>query len=369
MDLANASRLAVRELRRSVTDQLALKTPLDFSVPSAIRAIVTERCNYKCHYCTFWRQDSYSEEMSLDEWKAALLSLRKFVGRFLIQFVGGEPFVRRDLIDILEYCYSQRIDWGVITNGSALTRSMCERLVRAHPTNIDISIDSLDAATHDAARGVRGSLVKISRAVEMLLEARARHGRNFIVRIKTTVDRRNAGHMVDLARGAGSLGGVVIDFSPVRLWKEGEIEASYPRSEADFAVLDEALGELLAMKQAGAPIETTEEKLRAMPAHFRGEEKVFHAFKICRVALRDFHINPNGDVTHCWFYEPIGNLRTSTAAQIWRGEERAEMKPKMFACDKAGSGVCSTACTAHRTFKQNVSKGLLLLKQAAGRHA
>ena len=66
--------------------------------------------------------------------------------------------------------------WGVTTNGSALTDSIIKRLVAARPFNINISIDSHVAEVHDFSRGIAGSFERITKQLKKLITYRNDQG-------------------------------------------------------------------------------------------------------------------------------------------------------------------------------------------------
>jgi len=94
MNLLELSRLGAHHLRNRASEEIYLRTGLDTTVPVSIYGEVIERCNYKCRYCDYWRRPNYREEMSIAEWKAALVDLKGFIGHFHIEFSGGEPYSR-----------------------------------------------------------------------------------------------------------------------------------------------------------------------------------------------------------------------------------------------------------------------------------
>ena len=87
----NVGRLRRESARNRASEEIYLRTGLDTTVPVSIYGEVIERCNYKCRYCNYWRRPNYLEEMSIAEWKAALVDLKGFIGHFHIEFSGGEP--------------------------------------------------------------------------------------------------------------------------------------------------------------------------------------------------------------------------------------------------------------------------------------
>ena len=178
-----------------------------------------------------------------------------------------------------------------------------------------MSLDSIDKDVNDKARGMLGSRDKVLEGVQRLAEARAGAGAAFPIRIKTTVDRYNYGGLEDLVRWSAGVPGVLVDPSPVRLHKPEDQAHHYVRAE-ELQDLGSVVDRLVELKRVGWPIETSEEKLREFVSHFKGEATQ-HGYTECRVGLRNLNINPSGDVTHCWNFERIGNLRQQSAEAIW----------------------------------------------------
>lgn len=301
--------------------------------------------------------------MHLEDWKVALLSIADFVPGFAVQFIGGEPMIVPWFFDLVQFCSDHGMDWGVITNGSSLSPARIRQLVVAKPLNVDISIDSHRAAEHDHLRGVAGSMEQISRGIADLVAERARSGRTFVIRLKPTVARQTIGSLLDLVDWAWTMPFVLVDLSPVRLWREDEIDALYPRDPEEMAHLRAVVAALIARKRDGAPIETSVAKLQAFVAHFERQPNG-HGVGQCRVGLRSIDIRPNGDVNHCWKFERIGNLRKSSMADIWNDAARRKVVNETVACDLFNT-TCSTACLAHRTLGQDVARGIGLMRRRA----
>ncbi|MBT9596175.1 MAG: radical SAM protein [Vitreoscilla sp.] len=361
MKLGKVVALGSRRLGQELREAFYLRTGLDGTRPLAIRAHPTERCNYRCGSCKCWRLDDYPPEMPLGEWCRALADLRGFVGPYCVQFAGGEPFVYKPFLALVEWCAAHRIDWGMITNGSALSPANVARLVAATPLNIDVSVDGASSAVHDASRGVPGSLVCIAKGLRTLRRARDAAGGSFPIRVKPTVHRRNLHEMPQLVEWAVSAGATSIDFSPVRPWTPEVGQDLWLRPQ-DERALEQAIESLVAAKRAGAPIETEESRLLAWPSHFRGEW-VQPDVAPCRVGLRDFHILANGDVRMCWEYPPIGNIRRSSAREVWTGPVASAQRATMMQCANFGSPKCASSCLAHRTMGQDWKRVALLTRR------
>ena len=357
-------KIGARRLANEIREEIYISGGPDGVKPQAIGAMVTERCNYKCLSCIFWRQESYPQEMELHQWQKALRDLQEFLGGFTIQFSGGEPFVYRPFVPLVEWCGANGIRWGVTTNGSSLSRTHCERIANARPLNVNISVDGATAKVHDHSRGVPGSLDRIEQGILHLREARERLGADFAIRIKPTVHHLNVQEMPALVDWAVANGATSIDFSPVR---DGtpEVQSVLWIHRSDDKSLHEAVARLLELKRNGAPIETEDSKISSWPAHFRGET-VVPTMAPCRVGLRNYCILPDGRVRTCWMYPDIGSVVCSSAREIWEGDTARAQRAEMMKCANFGSIHCASSCLAHRSIKQDAKRALLLLSRRKG---
>lgn len=362
MNASTLATAAIRHARAGLADLLYLKTGVDVTRPISIRGQVNERCNYACRYCDFWRLPHYQDEIGIDDWQRALASLHDFLGRYTIQFSGGEPFVKQGFVDLLEFCHRRGIRFGVITNGSAFTASVVDRIVRARPLNLDVSVDAARSDIHDTVRGKPGSLQAIEAGLRRLRDAKRRTGAEFPVRIKATVHAHNFRILPDLVRWVVDHGATCVDFKPLHEQNDEARNELWIREAQDREELARVADALIALKESGAPIETPRYALRSLPKHFaaRGNE-LAPGLAPCRVGLRDYHIVPNGDVQVCWFYPPIGNVLEASARDIWLGPVAREIRSRTVKCGRFGSPDCASSCLAHKPLREEVKRALLLL--------
>ena len=218
MRVANLAQLTIKHLRNDLMEELYLKTGIDKTKPIAIYGEINERCNYKCRYCGYWKMPNYKDEMTIEQWQKALLSLKAFIGSFHIQFSGGEPFIKKGFVDLLEFCHKNDIQWGATTNGSCLTKDVIKRVVAAQPFNINMSIDGHIAEIHNYARGVKGSLEKITKNLQNLIEERNAQGASFPIIIKPTVHSKNLHIISEIPQWIQEIGATAVNFQPVDCW-------------------------------------------------------------------------------------------------------------------------------------------------------
>jgi len=104
-------------------------------------------------YCIFnSTNEKHSDELAMEQVTDALIQLKER-GFMSIKFTGGEPFVRRDMISILEKSKELGFDVDVSTNGSLITSEMAQELKRIGVDMIHVSLDGHNGATHEKVRG------------------------------------------------------------------------------------------------------------------------------------------------------------------------------------------------------------------------
>lgn len=361
MRMRTALGAGLQRLSQELRESVYLTTSLDITRPRTISAVLTERCNYKCLSCACWRNESDADELSLSQWISAFRDAREFVGDFTVQFGGGEPFVFKPFLELVEWCRANGIEWLMTTNGSAFSPKNAQRVADAEPLAVNISVDGSVAEVHDRSRGVAGSLQAITRGIDALRQARSRRGASFPIRIKATVHRQNFRDVPALVRWAEAVGANSVDMSPVRRWTPEVTSLLWLRS-SDEPDLLEIVDELVGMKRAGALIETEESRIRSWPAHFAGQ-RITPSLGPCRVGLRDFCILPNGDVRSCWFYPVLGNVKSASSKTIWQSAAARALRAEMTQCPSFGDPKCALSCLSHRTLLEDAQRLFLLTRR------
>jgi cyclic pyranopterin phosphate synthase len=105
-----------------------------------IRISLTSRCNLRCIYCHAEGEVDPRGEMSVDEIAEILRVAAKF-GMNSVKFTGGEPTVRRDVVDIVR-AVPESMESSMTTNGTLLA-PLAHDLAEAGLSRVNISLDSL----------------------------------------------------------------------------------------------------------------------------------------------------------------------------------------------------------------------------------
>lgn len=99
----------------------------------------------------------------------------------LFGFHGGEPLLRKDIVDICKKISDCNIRPSISTNGILLTDKLINELYKAGVNYIHLSIDGANAKTHEALRGVPGSFDLLMKAMDRLKNSPIRTGASFMV--------------------------------------------------------------------------------------------------------------------------------------------------------------------------------------------
>ncbi|MCB0979494.1 MAG: mycofactocin radical SAM maturase [Acidimicrobiaceae bacterium] len=144
-----------------------MKAGLD--APICLTWELTYACNLQCVHCLSSSGQRDPRELTTAEAMAVLDEL-KALQVFYINIGGGEPMVRRDFFDLVEYSVGNGIGVKFSTNGAFIDAEKARRLAAMDYVDIQLSVDGADAATNDAVRG-EGSFATATRAMDHLAEA------------------------------------------------------------------------------------------------------------------------------------------------------------------------------------------------------
>lgn len=138
-----------------------------------LRISVIDRCNYRCPYCM--PADIYGEGYEFLPRKHWLTpgEIKRVAGLFMqlgvtkIRITGGEPLLRRDVIEIVDSLSSLPglQDLALTTNGSRLA-AHADALRNAGLKRITVSLDSLDEGVFRTMNGDRGGVAQVLEGID-----------------------------------------------------------------------------------------------------------------------------------------------------------------------------------------------------------
>ncbi len=166
---------------------------------------ITGKCNLNCIHCYNARNYSEGSWNSNDLTTSEIASiLQKLKGNRVeqIQFLGGEPFIRTDFVDILHMTKNTGIQSGIATNGIPLNDDKIAMLADLEPHQIAFSLDGSHPTTNDYIRGT-GTFQKAVENVKKLSNCLRRHKSKTRLGIQFTINRYNIGDIdaiIELAK-------------------------------------------------------------------------------------------------------------------------------------------------------------------------
>jgi len=192
---------------------------------------ITHQCNYHCSYCIFsCNSKKISGELSTEECFHVIDELVKNGFKYL-KITGGEPFLRKDILDILRYA-SKRMITDISTNASLITEEMVEELNQIPLKMIHVSLDG-NLKEHEAVRG-ENTYLRTIRGLECLKKSKNK------VRIGSVIHKENENSLENVVKiGEEFLADEVI-FSIMELIHGQDIsQCCTKNNEALVSILDE----------------------------------------------------------------------------------------------------------------------------------
>ncbi|MDY0324689.1 MAG: radical SAM protein [Candidatus Cloacimonadaceae bacterium] len=269
-------------------------------------------CNSRCSTCRIWKKKA--ENLTVEEYAKIFRSIGR--SPFWITFSGGEPFLRRDIVEVISTIYraSHPRIINIPTNGllvDTIVQKTAE-IARACPKAqiiVNVSIDGIEEQ-HDEIRNVPGNYKKV---ISTFHKLKALNISNLSVGIHTVISRFNVDSFYSVANEL------------MRLEPDSYItEIAEERVELDTIGLDITPGRVAYKSAIDYLIH------RIKNEKYKGMNKITMAFRIeyynlvkeimrdekqvipCYAGLASCHIAPDGDVWSCCVKaKSLGNLRDS----------------------------------------------------------
>jgi MoaA/NifB/PqqE/SkfB family radical SAM enzyme len=304
--------------------------------PFRIKVAVTDRCNFHCPTCSKWKSAPAQEEMSAPQWRTAFRRLRGFPLMNEMTFGGGEPFMRPDILEVLESARAEGFYTVVISNGWNLTPDKLRELGRVGVNRLVLSLNSVRDSVHDKTRQAPGSgrhLLELIGAWTGFREPQ--------LSIEAVIFEDNVAELAELARFVMrcKMHGLILQaLAPSQTHYAFGKHDSMPALAPDWYhddpawvrsldVLRAQMEELLALKRQGAPVFNPSWQLAGMADYYANPLSVLRM--PCVGTVSAMHVDPLGNVRLCYGLQPIGNVLRDSPQAIWRGTAaRAQRREK-----------------------------------------
>jgi cyclic pyranopterin phosphate synthase len=130
-----------------------------------LRLSLTDRCNFHCSYCSPLGLEQHEDPLTRPE-AVRLVGLFAGLGVRRVRLTGGEPTLRRDLVEIVrEVADCPGIEEVALTTNGQAMASLAGPLRQAGLRRVNISLDTLDPARLLALSGRGASLERITAGI------------------------------------------------------------------------------------------------------------------------------------------------------------------------------------------------------------
>ncbi|MDH3391825.1 MAG: radical SAM protein [Desulfobulbaceae bacterium] len=301
---------------------------------------LTERCNLRCTHC--YQTGTRSEELNLTEIRLVLDEiidmLEAWSETYQLEFspslniTGGEPFLRKDLFEILEEMSTAGFAIFLLTNGTLIDKEKAEHLARLGINGVQVSIEGPEEI-HNSIRG-KGSFAASCKGVSHLVKAGLR------VTLNATLSEINAEKFQDMIDIATGLGVQKLGFSRLVPSGRGLDLVNRMIGRAEVKKIYESI---FGLDTGDLKIVTGDPVASQMR---NGIEPVDDCGSIatggCAAGVSGLTILPDGTIIPCRRLPiPLGNVRQDSLREIWANSEileqlrdRSQYKGKCGSCER-----------------------------------
>nr|MCK4930084.1 radical SAM protein [Nanoarchaeota archaeon] len=264
--------------------------------------------------------------------------------------LGGEPFVRKDIIKILKYARNLGLETSITTNGTLINNEIAAELARLNKVNMNFSVDGLEKR-HDSIRG-KGVFRKAVNAIKLI----RKHEKELIkkaeeslkietfhpkkITINCIIHDKNLNEILPLIEYVKRIGVNKIQFLTLFRHPGKKSDTLFVKKER-FKELDKSIDRLVRYikkdKSKFGYVNSIKD-LELMKDYYKGNLKPKKVK--CYNGLKELYINADGNVMMCngkldFLDGFAGNIRENNLKEIWKSKKAREMRKKVKKCKKA----------------------------------
>jgi MoaA/NifB/PqqE/SkfB family radical SAM enzyme len=326
----DATRLAIRLLRNAIRFQY-LKHTGKPGKPQALSLEITHECIARCIMCNIWKIPREVPNLPADQW-IKLLSSDLFGDLRELDITGGEPFIKKDLPDLLAgICELKKTGLtalksiAVTTNGLLTEQvlTVTEKILpKLQNKNLDlVMVCAMDAIgnIHDKIRNFKNAWTKVDRTIKGLVRLREKHP-NLIIGLKTTILPINIPELERIAQYATSKGLFTI-FSPCII-TEGRYlnpdraeDLTFSREDIEKMIQFYSVDQFKWSYHADVLVQYLKTGITKKP---------------CSCGFNYFFVRSNGEMLLCpLIKESVGNITTTNVSDLFFSDPADEIRKKI----------------------------------------
>ncbi len=306
-------------------------------VPISGTVEVTRRCNLTCVHCynnlPLSDKNARKSELTYDEHCRILDEITE-AGCLWLLYTGGEPFIRKDFLDIYTHAKQKGLLITLFTNGTLITPEIADYLAQWRPFSIEITLYGRFKETYERVTRIPGSYDRCMRGIRLLRE------RNLPLKLKTMAVKPNIHELWEMKRFVEEDLGLEFKF-------DGMINARFDSSQGPLVVRlspTEVVELDLMDPQRAVEWKRFDERFTCQVNSSEEADELYH----CGGGINSFAIDPYGMLRLCILSQ--GSFYDVREGSFWEGWERflsqarqkkVTRQTKCMACEiKAMCGMC-----------------------------
>lgn len=309
--------------------RFGVRQPFIAGAPLLVVWDITNACNLRCKHCYANAGKATGMEMSTVEVKQAIDKLDR-ASVPIIAFSGGEPLVRPDIFELIDYASDKGIYVAVATNGTLLTSDVTRKLKESGIGFVQISLDGASPVTHDLFRGIPGVFSRTIKGIQNCVHE------GLFVNIATTATKynyREIPQIIDLCEDLKVNWFMIYNFIPTGRGKfimdndltpqerELLLQGLWQRLKQGSSVNVLSTAPQFARIALQAETNATE---KIIPTHFSNPKLSGQLLNLaefiggCGCGRFYCAIRANGDIEPCVFFPlKIGNIKDDDFDDLW----------------------------------------------------
>jgi radical SAM protein with 4Fe4S-binding SPASM domain len=331
--------------------------------PASIGIKLTNACNLACKMCGQQREGQaegsvkyapesfFRQKVEIDRYLALIDEVASF--RPNIYLWGGEPFIYREIFQLIGHVKKRRMTCQINTNGLYI-KKYCREIIASGLDDLIVSIDGPEKI-HDQVRGLEGAFNLIKTGIRLLQEEKKRQGVSTpVIRLRGTISPENFEHIYSLTAIAKEFGADNLNFNwtwfttretgtahqrlmkqlfnmDAQSWRPFETDVIMdPEKRRQFDGIREELVKLQNNREKFLITMSPAIKPEQVERYYTDIHETFGSDRCYSVWLKSY-VLANGDVTPCPDYPDylVGNILEQKFMEIWNGERYQKWRQEL----------------------------------------
>ena len=328
-----------REFKKCLAYHFSELLNRPFARPQWVYISLSHNCTYNCRMCGVVKiLKGY--ELPAEMVKKSLDEIYRWGWGSTVLFTGGEPFLRKDIFELIEHSVKRDLKTEIVSNGSLMTQGLARKIMRSGLNNVAISLDGDKESTHDNIRE-KGSFKKAIGAIKTLVQEKMKIGHGPQISVWTTIMKENVTELFDIAPLVRGLGAECLVYHPVIVAQEDmqntSPDAPFWINRDNLNVLKEQLDRIIDYKKRHGMVSFLHDPylwLRYFEGGLVKKDWKCNPFVF-------INIGPDGEVRSCG--SSFGNVKEMGLDKCLDTEDAFSARESMKTCQKS----CLQTCWAH----------------------